>query len=242
MRRLTVSTITHCLNHSILRPLVHFCNSLPSEGIKKLQIFSIFKRIALVFLAFCSVALWATPVAAAFPNLIAYYAFDETSGTTAHDAIGSVDGTLQGGAMFAPGAGIRGGAIMLNQATGDLVNMGDHFGFTSGSFSIETWVRLNPGDTNSSVPVGKHFSRIIAGYFLAINDVGDGCSAIGSAHFYVAYPCSGVSSIVVNDGQWHQLVGVYNSTNQTTSIYVDGQFQSSSVGGNIVYPIIVCSI
>ncbi len=171
------------------------------------------------------------------PHAIAHYTFDETGGTTAHDAVGSVDGTLEGGARFAPRAGIRGGAIMLDRATGDLVNMGDHFGFTSGSFSIETWVKLNPGDTDASVPVGRHWNYITAGYFLAINDVSDGCSAIGRAHLFAGYPCSGVSSIVVNDGQWHQLVGVYNSTNQTASIYVDGQFQSSSGGGTIFHPV-----
>jgi hypothetical protein len=31
-------------------------------------------------------------------------------------------------------------------------------------------------------------------------------------------------------------VGVYNGTSQTASIYVDGQFQSSSAGGNPINP------
>ena len=170
-------------------------------------------------------------------SLIAHYAFDETNGTIAHDTSGLIDGTLQGGATFAPGAGINGGAIMLNRTTGDLVNMGDNFGFTSGDFSAEVWVKLNAGDTVGSVPIGRHYSGIAAGYFVAINDVFDGCSTIGAAHFYAVYPCSGVSSTVVNDGLWHQLVGVYNSTSQRSSIYVDGQFQSSSSGGNIINPI-----
>ncbi|MBN8519460.1 MAG: LamG domain-containing protein [Candidatus Accumulibacter sp.] len=169
--------------------------------------------------------------------MIAEYSFDETSGTIAHDSIGSVNGSLQGGATFAPGAGVNGsGAINLNRATGGLVNMGDHFGFTSGSFSAEVWVKLNPGDTDGSFPIGKHYSGVVAGYFLAINDAGDGCSAIGRAHIYAAYPCSGVSSTVVNDGLWHQLMGVYDTTSQTSAIYVDGLFQSSSSGGNIIHP------
>ena len=90
-------------------------------------------------------------------SLIAEYSFDETSGTIAHDSIGSVNGSLQGGATFAPGAGVNGsGAINLNRATGGLVNMGDHFGFVGGSFSAEVWVKLNPGDTDASLPIGKH--------------------------------------------------------------------------------------
>jgi len=171
-------------------------------------------------------------------SLIADYSFDETSGTIVHDSIGSVNGSLQGGATFAPGAGVNGsGAINLNRATGGLVNMGDHFGFAGASFSAEVWVKLNPGDTEASFPIGKHYSGIVAGYFLAVNDAGDGCSAIGKAHMYVAYPCGGVSSTVVNDGLWHQLVGVYDTTSQRSAIYVDGLFQSSSSGGNIVHPI-----
>ena len=170
-------------------------------------------------------------------SLIAEYSFDETSGTVAHDSIGSVNGSLQGGATFAPGAGVNGsGAINLNRAAGGLVDMGDHFGFVGGSFSAEVWVKLNPGDTDLSVPVGKHYAEIIAGHFLAINDTLDGCSAIGRAHMFAAYPCSGVSSTVVNDGLWHQLVGVYDATSQRSGIYVDGLFQSSSSGGNIIHP------
>lgn len=114
--------------------------------------------------------------------------------------------------------------------------MGDNFGFTSGDFSIQVWVKLNANDTTGSTPIAKHHGGIVAGYFLGINDVGDGCSATGKAHFYVGYPCSGVSSITVNDGLWHQLVGIYNSTNQTVSIYVDGQFQASAVGGHAANP------
>jgi hypothetical protein len=166
--------------------------------------------------------------------LVAHYSFDETSGTTAHDSAGAVNGTLQGGASFAAGAGIAGGAVQLDRAANGLVNMGDNFGFTSGSGSVEVWVRLNPGESAGTIPVGKHFATFVAGYFLAINDVGDGCGASGRAHFYAAYPCSGLSSILVNDGAWHQLVGVYDNAAHTAALYVDGQFQSVSGGGNTI--------
>lgn len=114
--------------------------------------------------------------------------------------------------------------------------MGNNFGFTSGDFSIQSWVKLNAGDTSYSLPITEHHATIVAGYFLAINDALDGCSATSKAHFWVTYPCSGVSSITVNDGLWHQLVGIYDGTSKTSSIYVDGQFQSSSAGGNVVNP------
>lgn len=66
MKRLNLSTITDCLNYSILRLLIHRCNSLPrGKGCKEADLCT-FKRIALVFFAFFSIALWAPPVAAAF--------------------------------------------------------------------------------------------------------------------------------------------------------------------------------
>jgi len=67
---------------------------------------------------------------------VAYYNFDEASGTIAHDSVGSINGTLMGGATFDPGAGINGGAVSLNTATNAYVDMGNNFAFTSGSFSI----------------------------------------------------------------------------------------------------------
>jgi hypothetical protein len=110
-------------------------------------------------------------------GLIAEYNFDETGRTIAHDSVGSVNGTLFGGATFVPGAGIQGGAISLDKATNSFVDMGNNFGFTSsGDFSIQTWVKLNAGDTSFSMLIAEHHSTIVAGYLLAINDVLDGCS------------------------------------------------------------------
>jgi len=83
--------------------------------------------------------------------------------------------------------------------------------------------------------VAKHWSTVVAGYFLAVNDVRDGTGGTNQAHFYAGYPTSGNSTTVVNDGQWHQLVGVYDA-GKSISIYVDGQFQSSSPNPSPVQP------
>jgi|GEM_PF-1264793 len=169
-------------------------------------------------------------------GLVAHYPLDEAVGATvAHDSAGSVDGIVEGGTTFAPGMGVLGGAARFDPATGDYITMGDNFGFTNTSFSIQAWVKLDLGDTGG-MPVIKHKAGIAAGYFLAINDVGDGCSEISKAHFYVAYPCSGVSTVEVNDGTWHQVIGVYDQTTQVSSVYVDGQFQAASSGGNVSIP------
>ena len=167
----------------------------------------------------------ATPGRAA---LVASYDFNEASGTTAYPTVGTVNGTLQNGASFVAG-GVEGGAVSMSRGSpGGLVDFGTNM-FPSGAFSVQIWV--NTTDAVGSIPLAYHTSSVVAGFFLGINDVGDGCGSLtGSAEFYVAYPCSGSSSIVVNDGEWHQIVGVYDGNK--SSIFVDGQFQSASSGGN----------
>lgn len=162
---------------------------------------------------------------------IAYYSFDEISGTVAHDFIGSADGTLQGAAMFVPGAGINGsGAVSLNRVTSDLVDMGDSFGFAN--FSIQSWVKLNAGDTTISVPFGKHIAGAGIGYYLSISEGGP----TGVARLYPgSYPFTDYTSTPVNDGLWHQLVGTYDNASHTASIYVDGLLEASVVGANTAF-------
>lgn len=167
-------------------------------------------------------------VSAADAALVAHWAFDEAGGPTAFDSVGGNHGALAGGAAFAPGGGIFGGAINLNAATGDLVNMGNIFPFTSGSFSLQAWIKVEAGTTAALIPVAKHQGGFFNGYFLAVNDVGDGLggAAVNKAHFYDSGPNSGASTTVVNDGEWHQLVGVYNTGAGRAEIHVDGNLES----------------
>jgi hypothetical protein len=154
--------------------------------------------------------------------LVAEYNFNEGSGTTTAPTVGSVDGTLTGGATFVSN-GIQGGAVDL---TGGLVNFGNNM-VPTGPFSVQIWVETSTGGMPASYQTGGD----VGGFIVAIGNIGDGCGTPpGSAEFYVAYPCSGNSAALVNNGQWHQLVGVFNGS--TSSIYVDGALQSTSSGGN----------
>jgi hypothetical protein len=131
------------------------------------------KTSAYAFLLSCSVGLWSS--ASVRAALLGYWNFDEASGNVAHNSIaGGVDGTLMGGASFVATGGARFGAIRFDQATNDHVSFGNNFSFPTGSFSVVAWVKIVPGDVRGMFPLAKYSGGSANGYYLAINDVGDG--------------------------------------------------------------------
>lgn len=166
---------------------------------------------------------------------VAVYHFDESGGQTAFDSVGLFDGTLSAtGASFVSG-GISGNAISLDLALGGLVNMGTSFpAFTSGDFSIVLWVKTTTTAIDT-IPLAKHKAGVQNGYLFAINTTGGGGLAnkatfISGSEFVAQSPTSTTS---VNDGLWHQLVGVYTAGG-THSIYVDGSpFETTTTSPSI---------
>jgi hypothetical protein len=165
----------------------------------------------------------------ASPPLLGHWTFDEGSGTIAHDRGPShYDGTLSTtGASWA--AGIAGGAISLDAATGGLVNMGPVLNNLAISpYTISAWVKTSIiGETNQTV-ITSHKGTVHAGYILGVNSSAGGeYGQPGKAWFYNSLVgiVSPYSNLTVVDGQWHQLVGVRGGG--TVSLYVDGVFQAS---------------
>jgi hypothetical protein len=154
---------------------------------------------------------------------LAHWTFDELSGSVAHDSIGVFNGDLStSGAAFVSG-GISGNAISLSRAANGFVTMGNVLGLTSGDFSIVAWVKMNAGDTTAeTVVLGKHAAFTDNGYLMGINSVGTG-GQVNKAMFYEGSAIVGapVSTTSVNDGNWHQIVAVYQAGGNK-SIYVDG--------------------
>jgi hypothetical protein len=154
--------------------------------------------------------------------VIAHWTFDESSGPTAHDSAGSFHGSLSpSGAAFVSG-GISGNALLLSRASNGFVNMGDVLGLTSGDFSLAAWVKMSAGDTTAeTVVLGKHAAFYDNGYLMGINSVGTG-GQVNKAMFYEESVFTApVSTTSVNDGNWHQIVAVYQSGGNKF-IYVDG--------------------
>ncbi|KHE93216.1 MAG: PEP-CTERM sorting domain-containing protein [Candidatus Scalindua rubra] len=178
-----------------------------------------FINLAVVLIFFCAVPKVANAA------LIAYWDFNEASGTIASDSVGGVNGTLSGAASFDPTGGILGGAVQGPNAD---VSMGDNFMFGSVDFSVQAWIKTTPGFAAAGGPIWKHLGGSHNGYFLAVNNVGDGAGGAGGfAHFYASGGKTGLSSTVVNDGTWHQLVGVYDVTGNETRLYVDGVHENT---------------
>jgi len=140
---------------------------------------------------------------------------------------------LQGGTLFVQNEGIRGGAVKLDKATGDYIDMGDNFRFDNQSYSIQIWVKLNAHDTSYSSPVSKHWAGFQNGYMFGVNDTSHDPNTINeytNKAFFCASsrPCIAPSRTIVNNGDWHQIVGVYDRAKQKLLLYVDGNFQFSA--------------
>jgi hypothetical protein len=172
---------------------------------------------------------WVITISAmASASEIACYSFNETSGTITHDSIGNVNGTLVGGVTFVPGGGIQGGAVDI---TTGYIDMGNNFPITS-TFSVQAWVKIAIGDTQGMAAVAKHWQTLAQGYYLSINNAGDGDTKVNTVGFFSAngdpYQAA-VGGTAIYDDQWHQLVGVYD--NNTAYIYLDGVLVGTGLTG-----------
>ncbi len=155
-------------------------------------------------------------------TLIAHYHFDESTGPTAYDSTGAFNGTLSvAGAAFTAG-GISGNAISLDRAAGGFVNMGTSFpGFLNGDYSIVFWMKTTTTEIDT-IAVSKHTANSANGFYFNINPTGDGgvpSKVTFDASSQTSQGATSASS--VNDGVWHQIVGVYQAGGNEF-IYVDG--------------------
>ena len=175
---------------------------------------------------------------------VAHWKFDEAPGSTvAVDSAGNFNGTNSlTGATFVPG-GRSGNALSLDISANGLVNMGNVLMMGASDFTISGWVKSAPGDsTVDATFASKHNTTFANGFFLGYNHP---AIANGSnhAHFFAGtrlIPSGGfiiadlpVSTTPVNDGNWHQIVGVYRPAGNTT-VYVDGAPMEGSIPSSAI--------
>lgn len=192
------------------------------------------------FVAFSVFSLALALPRAADANLVARWAFDDLGGTTASDSIADHDGTLHGSAAFVP-SGIRGGALSTTVAGNGYVDMGDIFQFLGFErFSVQIWVRTE--QATGALLVGRHVSTVVQGWWVGLNDTNDGPpnEPAGSFHLYQSdVPDFQSGDQGINDGEWHQLVAVRDSSSANQiRLYVDGERVPSPTSSGGIHSIV----
>src|SRR5262245_12762216 len=154
-------------------------------------------------------------------GIVAQWHFDESIGGITSDSVGSFHATLSATGASIVSGGVAGNAISLSRPDNGFVSMNNVLGFLSGDFSIVLWTKTTE-TANDTLVLAKHEAFSENGYVMAINPTGGG-GAPGKATFVVSeFVALGVtSSTSVNDGKWHQIVGVFES-NGNERVYVDG--------------------
>lgn len=160
---------------------------------------------------------------------VGHWSFNESGGSVAHDNTDGFHGNLSSSASFASG-GISGNAISLNRAANGFVSMGNVLAMEGRDFSLVAWVKMNPGDTTpDTIILGKHESGSANGYLLMVNQGGGGGQDNKAVFYAGGLVVDGpVSKSSVNDGEWHQVVGVYKAS-VNKFIYVDGVAQATNI-------------
>ena len=159
-------------------------------------------------------------------ELIAYWAFDETNGTTAFDSSGrGNDAALinfpPGDAQWVPG--VIGGALHFSDG-GDPINYGNYAVGTINSltpdngnlFTFSFWAKLDSGPTG----VNPRFITPINGQNWVLWSPSRGVG------FYV--PANSTQPSV---DVWHHFVVLFNRPAGTYSLFVDGAHQVTDAGG-----------
>ena len=168
-----------------------------------------------------------------------YWRLGETAGATqAQDASGSKDLNYNN----APASGFFGqsGAIVGDPDTAVKFTPGSpnptvsspnttDFGFASGqSFSAEYWIKALPGNTTADAAgllVKGYDSSQSTPWYLSRY------FANGRVDWFLRGPDKRVeSTATVNDGQWHHVVGVYDSSASEIHLYVDARWQGTATG------------
>jgi Concanavalin A-like lectin/glucanases superfamily len=170
-----------------------------------------------------------TAVSSLLPSV--WWRLDDSGGTAADSGVtGLSTGTFVGGVTTgAPGALTGNGAVTLDGSTGYVTS--DQAISTPGAFSESAWFRTTSTHGGvimalSSVQTGSGGTTDRAITMDNNGDIGFALAGRGGSLNYRN------QDTIWNDGQWHQVVGVYDG-NLTISLYVDGHLLGSTVNSTV---------
>ena len=141
-------------------------------------------------------------------GLIAHWKFDERDGLTAYDNLGDKDGTLMGGPVWQPEAGIVDGALALD-GVDDYVVIDRVLNPVHGPFSVFAWIKGGgPGQVIVSQQSGANWlmADALEGKLMTeLSATGDGNALY--------------SETGIIDGDWHRIGFTWDGSNRM--LYVD---------------------
>ncbi|UCG60006.1 MAG: hypothetical protein JSU70_10885 [Phycisphaerales bacterium] len=161
------------------------------------------------------------------PDLVAWWPFDETSGTTAADASGNGnDGALAGGAVWV--AGKVAGALEFNGSNARVV--APNIPLNSRSYTIMMWV-------NPVLYTGEQvvFSTGLTGandtdMHYRLGGPGSGNVPPGGVRMGFYNNDLDTAGGIITDNEWYHITFWYDFENQLRRIYVDGVQQAQDSG------------
>ncbi len=172
----------------------------------------------------------ATPAQSA-AGLVAGYAFNEGSGTTAADASGNgLTGTLTNGAGW--GTGRNAGAVLLD-GVNDFVELGNPpLLQLTGSMTVSAWVNSAAFPVDDAAIVSKRASGEV-GYQLDTT-VDRGPRTIG---FKLTNSAGGAmfryGATTLQANTWYHVTGVYNAQTSELHVYLNGQLDDGTLLGTV---------
>jgi hypothetical protein len=164
-------------------------------------------------------------------GIVAYWKFDEGSGTTAYDSIGTANGTIYGATWT---SGRAGGALNFD-GLDDYVSLNTHdFINTSDSFSYSVWIKFNKdiGGTGSSGDPYEFSNMMI----ISIHDgpylhLGTSGRIVSVATLQPPAPDVIVKTAKYNwtKDEWYHIAVTLD--NSKMKIYVNGNLENEVAGG-----------
>jgi hypothetical protein len=160
-------------------------------------------------------------------NPVAYYRFEETSGTTAKDSANSNDGTYMNGVLINQPSAANLGRAASFDGIDDFVSTPRT---VSTDFTLELWI-----NTTASSLTG---TNAYEGNGLLWSDVGGSANDFVMAmlnnglSFFTGNPDISVTSAnAINDGRWHHLVAT-RTQGANVEIFVDGISRGTTTTNN----------
>src|SRR5215510_13655173 len=186
-------------------------------------------RVVLGLVALWPVVLGPASAGAQPAGLVAAYAFNETSGTTALDASGNGNnGVLTNGPLW--GTGKTGNGVRFD-GVNDFVNLGNPTSLRlTGSMTLSAWMNASTFPFDDAALISKRQSTS-SGYQLDTT-IDRGPRTIGfkisdgAGNNVARYS---TTAMAVNT--WYHVAGVYDTANRALNVYVNGQLVNGVLVG-----------